>query len=652
LKEAQKFARHARRAYLTPEDVNLALRLRNVEPIYGLSSSSDPARFVRAAGFEDVYYAQDPVLSIETLLETPLPPVPWEAGIRIHWLAVDGVQPSIPENAPLQPAHHRDKRRKTEAERPVPPVPMPPPPFAPGGQQHQPPSAAAHAGAIGGGGAAEEGALVRAPVKHVLSRELHMYYEKAAAVLGASNATPGSQDEGAPHPLPIAYAPDASPACRALLSSLRVDAGMQPLAPYLCQLVSDQVAASLGDAGRLEMLLRAAAALAANPNLDLGPYLHMLVPAVLTCLLARHVATATRPTGARPGSSAGINTSTAPETASLAPEAPHWTIREHAARATACICKNYPDAAPRIQRQLVAGLAAPGAPLQTIFGAVCGIYAQGPRVVKALLLPNLLPCMHALQEDLQGRRGAARSGAALRVRAALLAAAGHCVYLSGVCASWGSEGGGNRGVYADKHGGGGGGGAHRVLFGSGSQKPRRGTDTPSQATRSHPRLAKVTAADVDTGCLTVVSANDAASHPAIKKQQKRKEGSRGAKLAAGGISNHRVGDVDQFFETMDGEGSDMDVELAEAAAEALDKVPAEVMHAADPEGRLGRGAVEGAAWPRLPDKNELAEAWREDFPPLELRRVMVLVFGDDVAPYERDAGGNGGCRASHYAAFL
>ena len=43
-------------------------------------------------------------------VDRPLPKPPVEVGVTAHWLAIDGVQPAIPENTPLgQPA----KRRRT-----------------------------------------------------------------------------------------------------------------------------------------------------------------------------------------------------------------------------------------------------------------------------------------------------------------------------------------------------------------------------------------------------------------------------------------------------------------------------------------------------------------------------------------------------------
>jgi len=67
------------------------------------------------------------------------------------------------------------------------------------------------------------------------------------------------------------------------------DAGLAALVPYLVQMVGEGVAGGLRDMGRLSRLLAATRALLANPHLGLAPYLHQLLPPVLTCLVARRL---------------------------------------------------------------------------------------------------------------------------------------------------------------------------------------------------------------------------------------------------------------------------------------------------------------------------------------------------------------------------
>ena len=65
--------------------------------------------------------------------------------------------------------------------------------------------------------------------------------------------------------------------------------GLHPLAPYLTQLITVETAARLGSLPHLALLLGTAEALLLNPGIDMEPYVHQLLPAVLTCLVARRL---------------------------------------------------------------------------------------------------------------------------------------------------------------------------------------------------------------------------------------------------------------------------------------------------------------------------------------------------------------------------
>ncbi len=74
----------------------------------------------------------------------PLPRCPFEVGVVPHWLAVDGVQPAIPENAPLD--RPRSKRARAAAG-PAVAAPSPAPAPRPGGDRAAQPPPAAQAAA-------------------------------------------------------------------------------------------------------------------------------------------------------------------------------------------------------------------------------------------------------------------------------------------------------------------------------------------------------------------------------------------------------------------------------------------------------------------------------------------------------------------------
>ena len=229
--------RHARRTTLTTGDIDRALRVLNIEPLYGHSPYTTPV-FRRAAPFPQlasvgpVYFVEDEEVDFERVLREEklvLPPsVRWTA----HWLAVEGVQPLIPENPPAVP---RDD-----------------------------PSLNAPGAAASDKRAGQQAALV----KQVLSRELQLYYDRLTlSILPSASGT-------------------ADPTKRtAALASFRHDAGLQPLLPYLVRWVGENVVSVLHDgtqddaSGRtLEVLLGVVSALLENATLFVEPYVRRKVP--------------------------------------------------------------------------------------------------------------------------------------------------------------------------------------------------------------------------------------------------------------------------------------------------------------------------------------------------------------------------------------
>ena len=103
VQQGYKFTRRGKSSKLTVDDVNQALELYKLEPIYGLagdqrralstslSSSSSGVGGMGALG-------DNGVVSLVQLARAPLPKLPLLPELSLHWLAVEGVQPLIPEN--------------------------------------------------------------------------------------------------------------------------------------------------------------------------------------------------------------------------------------------------------------------------------------------------------------------------------------------------------------------------------------------------------------------------------------------------------------------------------------------------------------------------------------------------------------------------
>jgi transcription initiation factor TFIID subunit 6 len=79
LEEALKFMRHSKRTTLNTQDVSNALKVLNVEPLYGYESTR-PLRFGEASlgPGQPLYYVEDEEVDFEKLINQPLPKVPRE----------------------------------------------------------------------------------------------------------------------------------------------------------------------------------------------------------------------------------------------------------------------------------------------------------------------------------------------------------------------------------------------------------------------------------------------------------------------------------------------------------------------------------------------------------------------------------------------
>ena len=90
--------RNAKRARLSPRDVDSALRARRIEPLYGFTSTDYlPWRFASGGGRE-LHFNEDREIDLQKFLENTASKLPPPVKIRAHWLVIDGVQPNIPEN--------------------------------------------------------------------------------------------------------------------------------------------------------------------------------------------------------------------------------------------------------------------------------------------------------------------------------------------------------------------------------------------------------------------------------------------------------------------------------------------------------------------------------------------------------------------------
>ncbi|KAL6975647.1 Transcription initiation factor TFIID subunit 6 [Sarracenia purpurea var. burkii] len=350
MQEAIKCMRHSKRTMLTTDDVDSALNSRNVEPIYGFASG-DPLRFRRVVGHKDLFYIDDKELDFKDVIEAPLPKAPLDTSIVCHWLAIEGVQPAIPENAPVEVIAAPSDNRKPEQKDDELPVD------------------------------------IKLPVKHVLSRELQLYFDKITEL--AVNRSDS-----------VLY--------KEALVSLATDSGLHPLIPYFTYFIADEVSRGLNDFHLLFALMRLVGSLLQNPHIHVEPYLHQLMPSVVTCLVAKRL-----------GNRFADN---------------HWELRDFTAKLVASICQRfghvYNNLQTRLTKTLVHTFLDPKRAMTQHYGAIQGLAALGPNVVRLLMLPNLETYMKLLEPEmlLEKQKNEMKRYEAWRVYGALLCAAGQCIY--------------------------------------------------------------------------------------------------------------------------------------------------------------------------------------------------------------------------------
>ncbi|KAG2049088.1 TAF-domain-containing protein [Suillus hirtellus] len=329
IEEASRFMRHARRTTITTSDIDQALRVLNIEPLYGHNPHNPPVfrralPFPNAANVGPVYFVEDEEIDFDRVLREEKITLPKGVSWTAHWLAVEGVQPLIPENPPAIPKDVDQEMTKS-------------PPQANGAFPLTPPSESRST-------VKKQQQQQQQLVKQVLSRELQLYYTRLTASL-----------------LP----PTADSTKRtAALASLRNDAGLQALLPYLIRWVGEGVVTALkegaqteADGRSLEVLLDVVSAILENNTLFIEPYLHQLLPAILSTLLH-----STLP----PSHTTHLRTSAAQTLSRL--------LTQHST--------TYPSLSPRIMKTLLVALISADKSKGTREGAIRGLVGIGKEAVR------------------------------------------------------------------------------------------------------------------------------------------------------------------------------------------------------------------------------------------------------------------------------
>ncbi|CAK1548450.1 unnamed protein product [Leptosia nina] len=375
VQDAMKFMNHSKRQKLSITDIDHSLKSKNIEAQYGfLQPDSLPFRFASGGGRE-LHFIEEKEIDLSEVLSAPPPKIPLDISLRAHWLSVDGVQPTVPENPPPL----SKESQKLESVDPI-------------TKLSKPANKDAAGKPVCGKAArlkASESVHVKQLATHELSVEQQLYYKEI------TEACVGS-DEGR----------------RAeALQSLACDPGLHEMLPRMCTFISEGVKVNVvqNNLALLIYLMRMVKALLDNQSLYLEKYLHELIPAVSTCIVSRQLC--------------------------MRPEMDnHWALRDFAARLMAQICKTFNTSTnnlqTRVTRLFSRALQCPSqtnnesgpsmvttmkesekTPLASLYGAVQGLAELGPEVVKVFILPRVRWLGERIEGALSGIGGADRLAA-------------------------------------------------------------------------------------------------------------------------------------------------------------------------------------------------------------------------------------------------
>lgn len=319
IENANKLKKFSKRSKLTHDDIQKSMELLNLEPLFGyghynnkssqavgseilskfkkMDTSSDNKNSNISEEYNNRFYIDEEEVDFDKLINEPLPEAPRITTFTSHWLAVEGVQPNIAQN----PNIHEDIRLKYS-------------PLVRGSivtsinentlvlsnendqkdddannenndndlekennaDNSQDAKATNQNKSINSNVKIDgKDVEIKLRVKHVISKELQIYFEKITkSLLEPSEEYNDLQKESIK---------------QAALQSLSSDKGIHQLLPYFIAFINEQITYNLHDLEKLTTLLEMVFSILVNKDFSLEPYYNSLIPCILTLLLAKNI---------------------------------------------------------------------------------------------------------------------------------------------------------------------------------------------------------------------------------------------------------------------------------------------------------------------------------------------------------------------------
>ncbi|KAH0534397.1 transcription initiation factor TFIID subunit 6-like [Cotesia glomerata] len=368
IQDAAQFMRHGKRKKLLPHDINRALKIKNLEPILGFNGKEHVPFQSKGNNGRVVHFIEQKNLDLQDIISqakgASFKKIPLDVTLRAYWLSIDGVQPDVPENpsaikpeittsdspeAELSIQQKLTKRQKLDEliKRP------------------------AKLRSV-------ETVQVKDLVVHELSVEQQLYYQKLTEACMSKNEKLRAS----------------------ALQLLSVDPSLYEMLARMCTFVAQGVKVNVVDHNLsfLIYLMRMVKALLENPNLCLDKYLHEIIPAVVSCLVAKQLC--------------------------VRPEIDnHWALRDFVSQILSRISRNFNNSVNNIQMRISGVLSQAFTNNQTslasLYGAIIGLCGLGPEVIKNSVIPNIKFVSWRIEIVLEGA-SASDNNAAGRIKNALL----------------------------------------------------------------------------------------------------------------------------------------------------------------------------------------------------------------------------------------